>query len=139
MAKCELNLNLHADGYAQTSVLAGRAVSLEYASGHTLEQHWQTQDRIKWKGVAGSLAGYSQYETYRAFEIASGIVLICWTEGSTTATADGDQVDGPWLTDVVLDFNTMRAMASWTGPTEGGGSEHVLDQARMTEIELDPS
>ncbi|MEM8788823.1 MAG: hypothetical protein AAGE76_11225 [Pseudomonadota bacterium] len=59
-------------------------------------------------------------ETYRAFNIAEGLVLICWTEDSTTATADGDQIEGPWLTDVIRDFNTMRAMASWTGPMADG-------------------
>lgn len=139
MTKCVLNLNLHDDGYPQTDELAGNAVRLEYASGHTLEQHWQTDSRIKWKGVVGSLEGYDQYETYRAFKIAEGLILICWTEDSTTATADGDQIDGAWLTDVILDFNTMRAMASWTGPMADGRSEHVLDQARMTAIELDPT
>ena len=47
MPKCVLNLNLHSDGYPPTDKLAGRAVRLDYASGHTLEQHWQTENRAR--------------------------------------------------------------------------------------------
>ena len=134
---CTRNLNLLSDGYSSTDKLVGRAVRLTYASGHTLEQHWQTAERIKWKGVSGALAGYAQTESYIAFEIADGLILITWIEESTAVTTDGPQRPGPWLTDVILDFNTMRAMASWTGPTADGGIEHVLDQAAMVEIDCD--
>lgn len=134
---CARNLNLLSDGYPSTDKLVGRAASLAYASGHTPEQHWQTSERIKWKGVSGALAGYAQTENHVAFEIAEGLILITWTEESTAATAKGPQRSGPWLTDVILDFNAMRAMASWTGPTAYGGSEHVLDQAVMAEIDCD--
>lgn len=134
---CKRNLNLLNDGYPQTDKLVGRAVSLIYASGHTLEQHWQTSDCILWKATSGPLEGYTQKERYIAFEIAEGLILITWIEESTAATADGPQRLGPWLTDVILDFNTNRAMASWTGPAKNGGSEHVLDQATMVEIACD--
>lgn len=133
------NLNTLENGFPKAQGLVGRAISLEYASGHTLEQHWQTEDRILWKGTAGPLAGYSQIESYMAFEVSSGLVLITWVEESTAVTADGAQQPGPWLTDVLVDFNTLRAMASWTGPTEDGGSEHVLDQAAIREISCDLS
>ena len=134
---CTRNLNVQVDGYPKTETLVGRAVSLTYASGHTLEQHWQTAERIKWKATSGPLEGYEQTENYIAFEIAPGLILISWIEESTAATANGPQRPGPWLTDVILDFNTQRAMASWTGPTADGGSEHVLDQASMVEITCD--
>ena len=39
--------------------------------------------------------------------------------------------NGFLVTDVVLEFSKMRAIASWTGPTANGGSEHVLNQAEM--------
>lgn len=131
---CIRNLNLLNHGYPVTDKLAGRAVSLSYASGHTLEQHWQSDDRIKWKATSGPLEGHEQSERYIAFEIANGLILITWIEESTTATVGGPLRPGPWLTDVLLDFNTMHAMASWTGPTADGGAEHVLDQATMIEI-----
>lgn len=63
---------LRPDGHPQCTDLAGKAVRLEYASGHALEQHWQTADRILWKGVAGPLTGYAQAERYRRPHAGSG-------------------------------------------------------------------
>jgi hypothetical protein len=134
------NINLFQDkGHPLSNDLAGKAVRLEYNSGHTLEQHWQTEERVLWKGVEGTLAGYTQCEYYRVLKITEGIYFITWVEESTTSSTSASQAKGPWLTDVVLDFNNMVASASWIGPTEDGGIEYVLDQAVMTYIECDHS
>lgn len=134
---CAKNHHLRKDGHSLTEELAARAVRLEYASGHVLEQHWQTANRVLWKGVDGGLAGYEQVDHYHAFKLTEGIFLISWVEESTQADTTSPQSEGPWLTDVILDFNEMRATASWMGPTIDGGIEHVLDQALLTFIECD--
>lgn len=136
---CIENINLSQSGHPLTDDLAGKAVRLNYQSGHVLEQHWQRKDRVFWKGIEGTLEGHSQTETYRAVEITKGIYLITWLESNTVVVTDGDDIKGPWLTDVVLDFNTMRATASWMGPRENGQIEYVLDQAEMTFIDCEKS
>lgn len=128
------NINISQGGHPLTAELSGKAVRLDYQSGHVLEQHWQTDKQVLWKGVEGDLAGYSQTENYRAFKIAEGIFLISWMECLTVPLAKGKPTVGPWLTDVVLDFNSMRATASWVGPLENGAVEYVLDQAIMTSV-----
>jgi len=133
------NYNFLPDGYPLSGDLSGRAVRLNYCSGHTLEQHWQTENRVLWKGVNGDLEGYVQVDCYRAFKLADGLYLISWVEDSTQSTAASAQSIGPWLTDVILDFNTMQATASWMGPTVDGGAEHVLDQAEMTFVDCEPN
>ena len=89
-------ISLNPQGHPLSDDLAGKAVRLEYSSGHILEQHWQTSNKVLWRGVSG-----------------------------------------PWLTDVILDFNKMQATASWIGPTDEGGAEYVLDQATMIYVECD--
>ncbi len=131
------NISLHPQGHPLTNDLTGKAVRLAYCSGHILEQHWQADSRVLWKGVSGPLAGYDQTEAYRAFEIAKDIYLITWIEASTAASSSAPQANGPWLTNVILDFNKMQATASWMGPTNAGGTEHVLDQATMSYVECD--
>ncbi|WP_448950042.1 MoaF-related domain-containing protein [Labrys neptuniae] len=125
------NFNFLGSAHPRTDDLTGKSVRLTYASGHVLEQHWKPNNTVLWRGVSGPLTGYEQTETYEAFKIAQDIYLICWIEKSTAAVAEGGQIQGTWLTDVILDFRTMHATASWTGPTLDGGSEHVLDQATM--------
>ncbi|MDJ0926111.1 MAG: MoaF C-terminal domain-containing protein [Gammaproteobacteria bacterium] len=132
-------LSLDPAGHELTSDLSGRAVRITYHSGHTLEQHWQTANKILWKAVDGELAGYEQTENYHAFKVAEGIYLITWMEASTVANANTSQIDGPWLTSVVLDFQTMRATASWTGPSPDGQVLHIVDQGSMKNIECDRS
>ena len=117
--------------------LTGKAVSLNYSSGHVLEQHWQKPNTVLWKGIAGSLAGYTQTEYFHTFKIAEEIYLFSRFEEATVASASASQTAGPWLTDVILDFRYMRATASWTAPGENGGVEHVLDQAAMCYVKCD--
>jgi len=131
------NYHLSPDGHPLTTDLMGKAVRLHYQSGHVLEQHWLTDHCILWKGISGGLNGHSQKEEYNAVKITDNIFLITWIEASTTTGADGPDMSGPWLTDVVLDFDKMIATASWMGPTDDDRVEHVLDQATMSYIECD--
>ena len=124
-------------GHELTSDLSGKAVRITYHSGHTLEQHWQSENRILWKAVAGDLDGYEQSEIYQAFKVADDVYLITWMEASTPANANTGQIAGPWLTTVVLDFKTMQATASWTGPTPDGKVLHIVDQGSMKSIDCD--
>ena len=125
------NYNLHENGHKLTDELVGKAVRLNYKSGHVLEQHWQTASQVLWKGISGGLNGYSQAEHYKMFKVSANIYFITWVEQTTTTVSQGPQAHGPWLTDVILDFNNMIATASWMGPTDNGRVEHVLDQAVM--------
>jgi len=133
------NYHLSPDGHPLTGELAGKAVRLHYKSGHVLEQHWQTDHCILWKGISGGLDGHTQTQEYNAVKLTENIFLITWIEGETTTSAGGPNRSGPWLTDVVLDFDKMIATASWMGPTEDNQIEHVLDQATMRYIECDAS
>ena len=133
------NYNFSLDGHLLTADLVGKAVRLYYQSGHVLEQHWLTEHCVLWKGISGGLDGHSQKEEYNAVKITENIFLITWIEASTTTRADGPDMSGPWLTDVVLDFNKMIATASWMGPTDDNQVEHVLDQATMSYIDCDTS
>lgn len=76
-------------------------------------------------------------KVYNAVKITDNIYLISWIEASTTTVVNGVDISGPWLTDVVLDFEKMIATASWMGPTSDGKVEHVLDQATMHYIECE--
>jgi len=131
------NHHLSDTGHLLTSDLTGKAVRLHYKSGHVLEQHWLTGLCILWKGISGGLDGHSQTEEYNAVKIADNIYLISWVEASTTTVVNRLDISGPWLTDVVLDFEKMIATASWIGPTKNGQVEHVLDQATMHYIECE--
>ncbi|NQY88403.1 MAG: MoaF N-terminal domain-containing protein [Colwellia sp.] len=131
------NYHLRPDGHPLTADLVGKAVRLHYKSGHVLEQHWLTDHCVLWKGISGGLDGHSQKEKYNAVNITENIFLITWIEESTTTRVDGPDMSGPWLTDVVLDFDKMIATASWMGPTDDNQVEHVLDQATMSYIECD--
>lgn len=131
------NYHLHQDGQPLTKDLVGKAVRLHYQSGHVLEQHWLSDHCVLWKGITGGLDGHSQTEEYNAVKITDHIYLISWIEASTTPIAKGPDMSGPWLTDVVLDFDKMIATASWMGPTENDQVEHVLDQAIMKYIKCD--
>jgi len=133
------NYNFRKNGHEITDELVGKAVRLHYKSGHILEQHWQTTDRVLWKGIAGGLDGHNQLESYKMLKISDNIYFITWVEEFTTTGSDQPQSKGPWLTDVVLDLNKMIATASWMGPTNVGKVEHVLDQALITYIESDIS
>ena len=130
-------ISLNPQGHPLSDDLAGKAVRLEYSSGHILEQHWQTSNKVLWRGVSGLLEGYEQTEYYRAITLTEGMYLISWVEESTVTSASASQANGPWLTDVILDFNKMQATASWIGPTCEGGAEYVLDQATMIYVECD--
>ena len=132
---CDENINLLPQGHSLTEDLAGKAVRLHYGSGHVLEQHWQTESQMLWKGIEGALQGHQQIEKYYAVKITEGIYLITWLEAGTVATTEGEDIQGPWLTDVVLDFNRMLATASWMGPTNDNRIEYVLDQAEMEYID----
>lgn len=132
MASFIEKVTLRPDGQALTGDLAGKAVTFRYQSGHTLRQNWLDDRTVRWQGIDGPLAGYAQDENYRAFKIAPGIYFITWMEESTSTVSDGDQRLGPWLTTVIMDFNTLKATASWTGPNDAHGVEFILDQADMT-------
>lgn len=131
------NINLNSQGHPLSDNLAGKAVRLEYRSGHILEQHWQASNKVLWKSISGPLEGYQQSEYYRSVKLTEDMYLITWVEESTVASASASQTNGPWLTDVILDFKNMWATASWMGPIEDGGAEYVLDQATMIFIECD--
>jgi hypothetical protein len=87
---------MQVDGFAMSETLVGRAVSLTYVSGHTLEQHWQSAERIKWKTTFGPLEGYEQTESYIAFESWTGLA------------ADGGSehvLDQAMMVEIICDLN----------------------------------
>lgn len=124
-------------GHPLTQELTGQAVRLEYGSGQVMEQHWQTDNLLLWKGIGGNLEGYERVDYYQAFKLTEGFYLVHCSEelGQTDIGYPNPRCCG--LCNVVLDFIEMRATACCIGPATARDVEHVLDQALMTFVECD--
>lgn len=121
----------------RTDELTGRRVNFHYASGNVLQQYYESESSITWKGVSGAFAGVEQTEdTLHVFKVGPSRYLICWYEAATVATAEqGTVYSGGFPVAVYADFEAKIATAAYTNPSLDGGHYYTIDQATIEVLE----
>lgn len=116
--------------------LAGKKMRFEFeAIDMFLEAHFVDDKNIEWWFAEGPNSEGDVtiwVNQYVAFEITENIFFVSWVEPSATTIHSTKVWKNEYHTAFVLDLNKMILTDSFTGPTDDGGQELIVAQARAS-------